>query len=260
MQKGSPEVVIIIVVSTILLLALAGFIVSFLLMYQRRHYRHQQEMAKMKDIYQQEVLKTQLEIREQTLTNISQEIHDNIGQVLSLAKLNLNTLQLEQPEQEGLINDTKDLVSKAIGDLRDISKSLNADRLVKIGLPEALRADVNLLKKNGSYMTVLRIEGNEIRFDTQKEIVLYRLVQEAINNIIKHAQAKSIEINLNFTPESLELAVIDDGKGFDMEAMIEKGGGSGLKNMTNRARLIDATFDMTSTPGVGTRIQIRLPI
>jgi signal transduction histidine kinase len=85
--------------------------------------------------FQQALLQTQIEIQEQTLTTISQEIHDNIGQVLSLAKLNLNTLQ---PDEHEKLKDTKMLVSKAINDLRDLSRSMHGDKIADLGLQKPL--------------------------------------------------------------------------------------------------------------------------
>jgi two-component system, NarL family, sensor kinase len=263
MQIQSSEVIVMIIASIIILLVLTGFIVLFLMAYQRRYHKYQQEMNRMKDSYEQEVLRTQLEIREQTLSNISQEIHDNLGQILSLVKMNLNTLLTEtEGHSNEMVKDTRELVGKVITDLRDISKSLNADRIVKVGLAEALRNDVELINKGGAYEAVFCLEGEEYRLDRQKEIVLYRIAQEAMNNIIKHAKPRKIKIVLRYFSEKFVMRIEDDGTGFNAGELREsdRQQGSGLKNMANRASIINAVYSITSTINRGTDISITLPV
>lgn len=213
--------------------------------------------------YQQELLRTQLEIQEQTLKNISQEIHDNVGQVLALAKLNLNTMDIAKTEQlQGKIGNTLMQVSKAISDLRDLSKSFNTDNISAIGLISAIAYELDMIGKTGSHETEFKITGNSLRLEPQKELILFRIVQETLHNIIKHAEAKSIKIFANYTDRELELEVTDDGKGSNLSPLnIEKNPGSGLgiRNMQNRAKLIGAGFNMSSTPGAGTIVKITLP-
>jgi len=120
---------------TIAFLVLAGFVIFFLIMYMRRKTKNILEKQQMQSQFSQTLLQTQLEIQEQTLKNISQEIHDNIGQALSLAKLNLNTMPPINDEalQQKILN-SKELVSKAITDLRDLSRSLDTDYVQEMGL------------------------------------------------------------------------------------------------------------------------------
>lgn len=203
---------------------------------------------------QQELLQTQLEIQEQTLKTISEEIHDNVGQVLSLAKLNLNTIEYNTEQK---LNDTKQLISKAINDLRDLSRSMHGDRIAELGLQQSLTDELQILQNSGEFETHLKITGENYKLPAQKEMVIFRIVQEALNNAIKHAKAKNISLQLNYQPEVFVLTVQDDGIGFNAAEMQNKG--IGLKSMQNRAQLIGGTCTLQSTPTTGTSITIELP-
>src|ERR1700693_6163892 len=160
MHKINPEILFTIVLGSILLIVLGTFIVVFLLQYQKRKFSHSQDILKLQDTFQQNILRAQLEIQEQTLKNISQEVHDNIGQVLSLAKLNLATTDISKPEAlQQKIDDSKTLVAKAIQDLRDLSKSMNTDYITEMGFARAVEYEMEMIKKTGSFETLLEISG-----------------------------------------------------------------------------------------------------
>lgn len=205
--------------------------------------------------FQQELLRTQLEIQEQTLKNISQEIHDNIGQTLSLAKLNLSTVDLQKENAQDKILSSKEMVSKAIHDLRNLSRSLNTDSIQSSGLVKAIETELSIIEHAGLFKTAFSTNGTITRMDPKKELILFRIVQEAINNIIKHSGANRILVHLDFAAEELRIEVNDNGSGFDAAAgSIE---GQGLRNMKSRAELIGGSFQIQSGPG-GTTITVIL--
>ena len=207
----------------------------------------------------QELLQTQIEIQEQTLKTISQEIHDNIGQVLSLAKLNLNTFEgIESDTNQTKINDTKNLVSKAINDLRDLSRSMHGDKIAELGLQESVASELKILQNTGQYITELKITGEPYKLAPQKEMVLFRIVQEAMNNVIKHAKAKNIFIEMRYQPDIFDLTISDDGIGFNAAVLQSTQTGIGLKSMQNRAALIGGEFTIQSDLGKGAKIKIEL--
>jgi len=217
---------------------------------------------KMQSEFSQTLLQTQLEIQEQTLKNISQEIHDNIGQALSLAKLNLNTMPPTNDEalQQKILN-SKELVSKAITDLRDLSRSLDTDYVQEMGLQRAIEYELEMIRKTGTIETNLIVEGLMFRLQKQNELILFRIVQETLNNILKHANAKSINVNINYST-AFTLIIKDDGKGVDLKPLSEEKNnnfGLGIRNMHSRAKLIGADFSLTSQPGKGTEVKIVLP-
>ncbi|MBI1780210.1 MAG: sensor histidine kinase [Sphingobacteriales bacterium] len=261
--ETKSEIFFVIIIGTVMVLLLAAFIISFLFLYQRRNFRHRVEKEQIKNSFQKELLKAQLEIREQTLKNVSQEIHDNIGQVLSLVKLHLTRIDPQKIESSGeKINDSKDLVAKAIQDLRSISKSLDTDAVMSVGLFNAVKNELDIVQRAGFHQTHLVLEGSLYKLESHAELILFRILQETLNNIIKHAKAKKITVNFNYEPLQLTLKITDDGIGFDLNQLNQSDKtefGLGLKNMHNRARIIDADFSMESTFGAGTVVIIKMP-
>lgn len=246
-----------VVIFTILVVS----IILFIFLYQKRYYEHFREKEQLQSQFQQELLRTQLEIQEQTLKNISQEIHDNIGQVLSLAKLNLTTMDMTKQDElwDKMIN-SKKLVSKAIQDLRDLSRSLNTDNIVAMGLIRAIEYELELIRKSGEYKTVLDITGTVVRLDAQKELIIFRIVQEVVNNILKHAGAKTIMVTAAYD-STFELKIADDGNGFDLSEMSSAATNSlGLRNMQARAKMIGASFRINSIKGEGTEVIFHIPL
>ena len=252
-----------ILIGIIITLILISFIISFLWVNQKRYFKYQKEKQTLQSQFSQTLLQTQLEIQEQTLKNISEEIHDNIGQVLSLAKLNVGTMDIHQPQQlQQKIDDSKSLIAKAIQDLRDLSKSLHTGYVQEMGLLRAIEYELEMLRKAGKHETKLILTGEAFRFNNQKELILFRMVQEILNNIIKHANASTIEINMSYNSEFFSTTITDNGIGFDSRPLEDSekiNFGLGIKNMHNRAKLIGAEFILFSTTGTGTTIQIVLP-
>lgn len=211
----------------------------------------------LKSDHTQSLLQTQIEIQEQTLKTISQEIHDNVGQVLSLAKLNLKTLDFDTGvSKDEKIEKTVELVSKAINDLRDLSRSLNGDKISDLGLKDAIDNELKIIQNTGLFNTNLTIEGAPYILQNQHEMVIFRIVQESLNNAVKHSKATKINILINYLPSHCSITIADDGEGFDASHLEATQTGIGLKNMQSRASLINAYFSIQSQPGQGTKVLI----
>jgi two-component system, NarL family, sensor kinase len=204
-----------------------------------------------------------VEVQEKTFQLISREIHDNIGQLLSLVKLNLNTIDIQQSVNVcEKISDTKELVSQAINEVRDLSKSLNSNIVKQIGLQEAIKRELNLATRTGLFRINFNQIGDYTRTNDQKELVVFRIFQETLNNIFKHANAKTISLQLEYIQNHLKLTISDDGKGFDA-SKLEKPEilkGLGVQNMYTRAKAIGAELQMTSVLNQGTTVMIGVPL
>ena len=260
MSQNYQEILIIIIIGTLLFLLVSLFLISFLFFHQKKHNSYIIEKQFMQTQFQHEILQTQLEIQEQTLKTISQEIHDNVGQVLSLAKLNLGTFEdTESAYNQTKINDTKQLLSKAINDLRDLSRSLHGDKITELGLQESVANELKILQNTGQYKTELTIIGDGYKLEPQKEMVLFRIVQEATNNAIKHAKAKNINVSMAYQSGLFKLIIRDDGIGFNNDNLQSAQTGIGLKSMQNRAILIGAVFSIHSSENNGTTVSIEIP-
>jgi signal transduction histidine kinase len=259
------EIYIVLAIGSILALVLVGFIFTILLLYQRRRIKQAQEIANMKVLYEQEVMRSQLEIQEETFKMIGQELHDNIGQVLSVVKLSLAILPLDKEHEayEQVLN-ARQILGKAATDLSDLTKSLHTDRIAQIGLAEAIRFEMESIRRSGIMDAEFDAIGAEYTLDAQHSIFLFRMFQEILNNVLKHSQAKTVRVTVDYTDESsFVLVLIDNGVGFDVEAKRNtpsSSSGVGLKSIFNRAKLIGAELQMKSIPGQGTTATIQLSL
>lgn len=227
------------------------FVISIVIRYRKRIF----ENKELQTQFHHELLQTQIEIQEQTLKTISQEIHDNVGQILSLAKLNLNTVENNSDPK---IENTKNLISKAISDLRNLSRSMFGDQLKELGLPRAIANELAIVESSGQYKTTMEITGEPFHLSDKKELVVFRMVQEAINNIIKHAKATSISVLVKYSGNSFCLSIADNGKGFDIGSTNGKSNGMGLKSIENRAELIGGSASIASATHCGTIVTIEI--
>lgn len=213
--------------------------------------------------FRQQLTSTQLEIQEETFQHISREIHDNIGLSLTLAKLYLNTLS-STPQQKHLtvIESSVDLISQTINDLSYISKSLNSDAIKSEGFLTALRMKVEKLLKIGKFSIKFEIRGDPVFMESQNELIIYRITQEALNNIIKHSKATIINIILNYTQKDLIVEIQDNGVGINWLAL-EKNKSiemtSGLNNMKKRAKMINGSCEIKSNQ-TGTTVLVTIPL
>jgi two-component system, NarL family, sensor kinase len=259
----NSEIYFVTIIGIILGLVLVGFIVSILFLYQRRQHRQEQEMLMIKDKYEKEALRSQLEIQENTFKTIAQELHDNIGQMLSVVKLSLSALPLEQnhPAYE-LTRHSKEVLNKAIFDLSDLTKSLHSDRINDVGLVESMRFELISIKKAGLIDVQFSLKGEEFQLPEQKAIFLFRMFQEMLNNILKHSRAKQVSVTVSFLEDNtFVLEVEDNGIGFNVaekQNSVLSSRGVGLKSMHNRAQLMGASFNISSEAGKGTHVLIKL--
>ncbi len=207
------------------------------------------------------LLKSQVEIQEQTFLDISKEIHDNISLSLTLAKLNLNTINWKDTRKiYKSTNASIDILTKAIGDLNNLSRSMNSDIIKNLGLHKAIRAEIEKLEQASKIEVKLRIQGDPIFIDCEKELVLFRIFQEGFNNILKHAGATKVDLELNYETENLIAKIEDNGVGFiyDPGRPHEKVH-SGILNMISRAKTIGSELFLDSVLGRGTKILITVP-
>jgi signal transduction histidine kinase len=250
MENQNKDIVIAIIVGTLFIVLFAFVLLIVIINYVQQKRKIVLARQKREAGYLQELLKAQLEMQEHTLKAISQEIHDNVGQVLSLAKLNLNILTLTDTDNPQLFA-VKELVSKAIVDLRHLSAGYYAERLVERGLLTAIKHELEQLDKTGLLSSHLTCGLEEIEIDKNRTIFIYRMVQEILHNVLKHAAAKNVYVNIFREDGFTKLCISDDGRGFNMEDKnFTKG--IGLSSIQNRAGIIGARVSIESELGKGT--------
>ncbi|QEM09037.1 sensor histidine kinase [Mucilaginibacter rubeus] len=251
-----------IIISTILLLLFTASIIYFLFVYQQKRFLHNKELAEIREAFNQTLLQSKLEIQEQTLDHIAKELHANFSHLVSLININLAEILTFVPaEARENVSETKSLAKQLMAELKALSASLNTDHIMKIGFIGALENELKRINKTQKYHLVFSKSGNEYRLRPEHEIILYRLCQEVLNNIVKYANASSLIVLLDYTPELFTLSISDNGTGFDVasvEAGIPGKESTGLLNIRKRAKLIDAGIKVESEPGKGTKIIIQI--
>lgn len=237
-------------------LLLIGLVIYFLYGTQKKQIIHFRNLEDLKMHQKNDLLQAQLEMQEQTFANISGEIHDNIGQKLTLAKLQLNTLPVNgNTELRNQVDQSVQMISEVISDLSDMSRSMSSEIVLQNGLIKAIDFEVGQIAKTGLYEIKLRITGEPVFLPSSTELVLFRIIQEALHNVIKHAAASRIFIELDYSGSNLGLVVRDNGLGFDPDQNTARG--IGLGNMQRRAKIIDANFKIETARGEGTVITLQ---
>lgn len=262
-ENFGNDILLSVITASLLFLLLSIFIFTFSSLYIKKRKQYKIDKAALHAQYQQEILQSQLEIQNQTLQHISGELHDNIGQLLSVARLQLNMLEEEETATPAQIREVNDVVDKTIQELRGLSKSLDGDFVKDFGLMESLSHELQRIRATGKYQTEIIVEGEPYRLEGQKEIVLFRVVQEILNNTLKHAAAKNITVTLHYEPAQFTLTVQDNGKGFDYEQVMRREmsqSGAGLRNIKRRTELVGGSCQIESAPGEGTKVTLQLPI
>ncbi|WP_299779809.1 histidine kinase [uncultured Formosa sp.] len=233
-------------------------IIVFFIVFQKRKNKLLLDKIKQQRLFEEEIVKTQIEIQEQTLKNIGQDLHDNVGQLLSVANMQLSMLAKQVgTELQASFLESKDLVKESLQELRSLSKSLNSDVIAHRGFQESINTEIERFNKLNLINTELIIKGDANFFENAKDsIILFRILQEFFSNTIRYSEASSLKVYINYTHEYVSIEASDDGVGFNINE-IEKG--SGLINMKSRAELIHADFNLSSKPKEGVTLQIKYP-
>lgn len=249
-------------------LAMAGIallvILASLLSYSYYHrYQLKQKAAMQAEImHQQEIAaRAVLEAEERERQRIAKDLHDGVGQTMSAAKMNLsafeNELHFNNPEQRRKFERIITLVDESCKEVRAVSHNMMPNALLKSGLAAAIREFTDKIDHSVLKIT-LHSEGLQERMDTNFETVLYRVIQECVNNVIKHAKANHLDISLIKDKDGISATVEDNGKGFDTNDR-NVFNGLGLKNIRTRIEYLKGSVEYNSRPGKGTLVAIHVP-
>ena len=220
-------------------------------------------MDKMK--MERKYLSQIIEAQENERRRISRELHDEIGQALTAIKFNLDMIDKNLPEASpvvtGILEDARSLSNQTITAMRQLSMDLRPTMLDELGLIPTLRWYVQNFSKRVGIDAQFRVIGFEEKLPSQIETAFYRIVQEALNNISKHAEASQVEISLEQRDSTIHGSIIDNGKGFDLDKALHPESperGFGMIGMQERISLLGGKIDIQSRPGFGTRIHIEV--
>ena len=263
MNWDNNEILITFLAVTFIFIVLISFVFIFSIVYQRRQTQNRQDKAAMQAAFQQEILQTQLEVQNLTMQQLGRELHDNIGQLLSVLRINLNVLE-EAVEDEGTkvqIAESNQIVEQTIADVRALTKSLDGDFVKDFGLIDSLSHELLRIRKTRRYQTEITTSGTPYSLGYQHEIVLFRIAQEVINNALKHAAATTLHVSVGYEPTNFEITIKDNGKGFDYEGIMRNDlskSGAGLRNIQRRAELIGGKCVVESKINEGTTVCIKI--
>lgn len=206
------------------------------------------------------VARAVVEAQEKERAEIGKELHDNVNQILSTAKLFLEVAKNDTKERLSLIKRSSQSIHDAINAIRSISKSLVPPSISDLGLIESINDLVQNITISKALKVDFFIQGEiESTINGEQKLTLFRIIQEQVNNVLKHAQATLVSISLVVSENIVELEITDDGKGFDMEKMHMKKG-VGLSNIISRAELFHGKVDIYTAPGEGCKLKVEIPI
>ena len=251
------EEILLIVYFILVILFLAGFTIIFFITYQKRKNKLLQEKFDAEQKFKTELFNARIEIQEATLKNVSWELHDNIGQLLAVASMQLNVLTKKVVEgNQGSFQEVRKLVADSLSEVRALSRSLNNEVIDYVGLENSVKNEIERFNRLGVLQAHLVTEGEFYSIKPEDSIILFRILQEFFSNVIKYAGASQLEVKFSYYPEFLEIQAVEDGKGFDTT---QQELGSGLLNMRSRAEMLQTNFSLNSSVGKGTSLSLRYP-
>ena len=232
--------------------------VLFFIMFQKRKNQLLINQVKQQQQFDEELIKTQQEIQEETLKHIGRELHDNIGQMLVMSTMQMNAaVKIVNDDAKTKVSNAAETLKSTLDEVRALSKSLNSDVIFNLGFETTVKNEINRLNKTGLLEASVSIIGEKVDFENKKdEIILFRILQEFFSNTLKYAEAEHLKVTIDYQEKSLNITAEDNGVGFDISTA-EKS--SGLINMEKRAELLNADFQLTSIEEKGTVLTLKYP-
>lgn len=257
MEDGSSQFALIFSLATVAMLVLAGFIILFVLFYQKKMIQEQLKRQQLELDFQQRMMEAALESEENERRRLAGDLHDSVGGMLSTIRVGLTAIGKQLPDPQ-LVEQSKKMLDDTLTSVRRISLDLMPSTLEKFGLVPALK-EICERFQGASLIPVNFIEQGEVHtMTTSRELKIFRIVQELINNAVKHAQPTVINVTVT-AGDHLEISVEDDGKGFDPSldhAITAGGSGLGLYNMESRARLLNGKLEFDIHAKKGSKITL----
>lgn len=244
------DVVYTVVLSMLVILLLIAGVAITIFIANKQRITQEVKMVQMQVNYEKEMRAVQDEVQEQVLANVSRELHDNIGQLMTFMHIQLEQKKMINPDMAAILNPIHETLSKATQEVRSLGRSLNSDLLEQHGLLNTITAEIARLKQFKHFEVKWVNDGTEPSLNKDQRLMAFRIFQEITNNMLKHAQATNIEATL-MGKDNFTLVIKDNGKGFDVNETMKAGSGSGLRNIVKRATLANLSCNITSELGKG---------
>ena len=230
-------------------------------------FRHRQKNEKIKlqkEILHQQDLATKavMNAEDNERKRMATHLHDGIGQLLSAVNMNVSVINDYKEDETAfskILDRTKNILNEAMTDVRSLSHQIMPNMLIKNSLSNALRELIE--KSNSPKLNIsLKIEGLDDAIDQNIQVVLYRTIQECINNTIKHAEASNIDISIIQNKEKIFTKISDNGKGFNPLKVHSRNDGLGLENIRSRIEFLKGNLEINSKEGEGTSVVVEIPL
>lgn len=244
------------------MLAMAMCVIFFVVLYQRRVIQSQIVIKKISEEKQQELLNASIKSEENERMRIATELHDDIAPTLASIKLYLSSA-IKSSNNPELIMQSKELLDESLKKIRNISHKLQPSTLLYLGLQVSLQAYADMINNSGGIQVTYHSKADTIRLSPDVELSIYRIVQELINNIIKHSYAVAITIEINREKKDFVLQILHDGNGMTQENFLEhiyKKGAIGLKNIVTRLKSINSEIDFKQLQPDLFSIVVKVPV
>jgi signal transduction histidine kinase len=241
------QVLFITIIFSVLITVIIIYFFASIIRYHRRYMKLQRER-----------ILAEITIQENERKRIATDLHDSLGPLLSAVKLNINSIDI-QPNDRDVLERAGKSLDEIIGSMRQISYDLLPNTLELKGLTEAVRDFIGHIGYRKGINIQLYVV-KDIEVPKEKEIHIFRMIQEIIHNAIKHADAKNLQIGLSVEDNNLLLLAKDDGKGFDVELEKERSRGLGLKSLESRCEILNGLLSLESKPGFGTNYFVKIPM
>lgn len=215
------------------------------------------QLAREREEHQRNLVRASIESQEKERGQIGRELHDNINQILAVTKAYVDTALHEEDRRDELLERSLKNLDSAINEIRKMSKSLVPPSMKEDGLIDSVSDLVENMRVVNRFSIDFRCEKDDLHsLGEAQQLALYRIVQEQVNNIIKHSQASNVSIELNGKNGYVQLVIKDNGKGFDTTARSK---GVGLSNMMNRIEVFNGKFELISAEGSGCTLKVKMP-
>lgn len=265
MESEGIPIELMVLIGTAVMLILVVSIVLFVALYQRKVMAQQMEIQAAENRHQKELLNASMEVAEQEREKIAKNIHDDVGTLLNVIRLQMTKLSRhasDQAKTEELVKESLTMVDESIQTVRGIAHDLMPPTLVKLGLDKGIAELCRQINNSGQVKVESEIDTNDRRLEARIELQLYRAIREIINNILKHSKATELVVSIRATDMSLAVQIKHNGVGITNEAatqLAQSQKGVGLKSIQSRVQLVNGTVQYLSKGQSDSRVIIEVP-
>lgn len=254
---SSSEIILSIISITLLMVLLILAVILVIFQSNKRRLKQDMVMAQNKLSYEKELRQVETEVSEQVLSRLAQELHDNVGQLLTAVRIHVENQKVDHPELTESFKPAETYLTEASQQLRLLSRTLNNDYIGNIGLLPAIEVEIGRIRALRRFDVQWQSVTGNSNLDKNQEVMVFRIFQEIIQNALRHSMAKNAIISVANGNGNFEMKIEDDGVGFDADTMLKSSNASGLRNIIKRANWAGIDCTINSAPQKGCTITLK---